>query len=401
MIRKIVSKVFQNRKIGKHFEKKGDYNRAYEEYRKKNNYKKAAQMLDKMGKCNEAAVLYIDNNDIDLARRAIEKCFKLDRKWETFKVNGNNTLTIEDWLKENKQTQRFVRYVHNTKRLNKKRIPLIIDLAVKLEKVKEFKHAAQLYNRAFSQVNENIPGKKYTSHEDWLLKASECYSKIGKYEEAAECVYELLTTQVEIGENLKPGPSPNPYREYNDILKKVRDMKFLPALLQKLGDFDHFIIAYDLIKLNEIPLSKDVCLKYFGKVITKNLSDEERELRNKKMSYCLNQYIIYHRNRKEYSLAAEIALFNSQKKIASELYKLAAEDGSKGKKEDTKEIILKKNAEHKIKAELSCPHCSEKVYEEWDICPNCENTLMLNICTCGEKIMPHWTSCPACGKKLG
>jgi hypothetical protein len=109
----------------------------------------------------------------------------------------------------------------------------------------------------------------------------------------------------------------------------------------------------------------------------------------------LNQYVIYYRNKKEYIKAAEIALINSQKKNAAELYKLAEQEkkGAEGK-----QLIYKSE---KVRNIIKCPHCNEEVKPEWAICPNCENSLSLNICECGEQIKPHWKICPSCRQKLG
>lgn len=388
-----------------HYEKSGELNKAYKEYLKKNNFKKAANMLEKMNDWHRAANIYIEKNEIDLARRAIENCFKRGKNWESFEPSAGKSKAIEDWLKENKQTQRFVRYIHNTKRLDPKGIPLIIKLADKLVIIKEFKHAAQLYNNGFFLINNNISQKKMIKNEEWLMSAAECYSKIGKYEEAAICMKDLVVTEVEIGEDISNKYKSNPYRNYKMILEKTRQLNFLSELLEHLGDFDPFNIAYDLIKMNEFELSKRHFFKYFGRIVKKNLTDQEREIRNKKIIYCLNQYMIYHRARKEYILAAEMAQLNSQKKISADLYKLANlsnqnrdSKGSDLKKVKIEPISAMNNSNHH--ENLSCPHCGEKVEPEWDTCPNCKNSLMLNICSCGEKIQPHWKVCPACGKNL-
>jgi len=195
------------------------------------------------------------------------------------------------------------------------------------------------------------------------------------------------------------------------MLEKAREYKTLPELLDLLEDFDPFNVSYNLLKMNEVELSKAHFFKYFGRVVKKNLTEQEREVRNEKISYCLNQYIIYHRERKEYLMAAEIALLNSQKKIASDLYRLASAAHEVGKQEEISLKNIKMQSEKskqkpdekkpKPEVELKCHHCGEKVEVGWDLCPNCENALMFDMCHCGEKIQPHWKVCPACGKHLG
>jgi len=396
--------------LGEHYEKKGDLNKAYKEYLKQDNYKKAAQVLEKMNDWHTAANIYIEKNEVDLARRAIEACFNKGKGWESFEPANREKTTIEKWLKENNQTQRFVRYVHNTKRLNQNGIPLIIILADKLKAIEEYKNAAQLYNNGYYLVNKNLTNKKLVRHEEWLLSAADCYSKIGKYDEAAKCMKELIITEVEIGTEFSDGYKVNPYRNYKVMLEKARKFNALPELLDLLGDFDPFNISYNLLKMNEMELSKDHFFKYFGRVVKKNLTEQEREVRNEKISYCLNQYIIYHRERKEYMLAAEIALLNSQKKIASELYKLASAEKQTVPSEpiSLKNIHMnpeenKSNPEKKVfepEVKLKCHHCGENVESDWEYCPNCENSLMFNMCPCGEKIQSHWKVCPACGKQI-
>ncbi|MEN8223184.1 MAG: zinc ribbon domain-containing protein [Acidobacteriota bacterium] len=400
--------------LAEHYEKKGDLNKAYKEYTKQNNYKKAAKVLEKMKDWHSAANIYIEKNEVDLARRAIESCFNKGKAWESFELSNGKKVTIEEWLKDNNQTQRFTRYVHNTKRLNQSGIPMIIILADKLKNIEEYKNAAQLYNNAYFLVNKNVTSKKLIRHEEWLLSAAECYSKIGKYDESAECMKELIVTEVEIGTEFSGGYKVNPYRNYKVMLEKAREFKALPELLDLLEDFDPFNISYNLLKMNEVELSKAHFFKYFGRVVKKNLTEQEREVRNEKISYCLNQYIIYHRERKEYLLAAEIALLNSQKKIASELYQLAsaAKQVASNEEINLKNIQMKeeKKVQEKIpekadvktepEVELKCHHCGEKVEREWEYCPNCENSLMFNMCSCGEKIQSHWKVCPACGKHI-
>lgn len=410
VLEKLKSLMLAGNDLAEHYEKKGDLNKAYKEYTKQNNYKKAGKVLEKMNDWHTAANIYIEKNEVDLARRAIESCFNKGKAWESFETETKGKVTIEQWLQDNNQTQRFVRYVHNTKRLNQSGTPLIIVLADKLKNIEEYKNAAQLYNNAYFLVNKNILSKKLIRHEEWLLSAAECYSKIGKYDEAAECMKELIVTEVEIGSEFSGGYKVNPYRNYKVMLEKAREYKALPELLDLLEDFDPFNVSYNLLKMNEIELSKGHFFKYFGRVVKKNLTEQEREVRNEKISYCLNQYIIYHRERKEYLLAAEIALLNSQKKIASELYQLAKAAKQVAKNEEINLRSIQMNAEKKTQStaeakpepevELKCHHCGEAVEVEWEYCPNCENSLMFNMCTCGEKIQSHWKVCPACGKSL-
>jgi len=415
VLKKLRALMLSGNDLADHFEKKGDLNKAYKEYLKLDNYKKAAKVLEKMSDWHNAANIYIEHNEIDLARRAIENCFNRGKSWESFEPSNGNKLTIEEWLKDHNQTQRFVRYVHNTKKLSPNGIPLIIVLAKKLEKIEEYKNAAQLFNNGYFLVNKNVTSKKLIRHEEWLLKAAECYSKIGRYDESGECLKKLLVTEVEIGTEFSEGYKENPYRNYKMMLEKAREYKSLPELLELIEDFDPFNISYFLLKMSEIELSKGHFFKYFGSVVKKNLTEQERDVRNEKISYCLNQYIVYHRERKEYLMAAEIALLNSQKKIASDLYKLATAANEIGKKEEIslKNIRMKyekgktnpnppekAHGESVLDVELKCHHCNEKVEKNWDFCPNCEKTLMFNMCTCGEKIQSHWKVCPACGKSI-
>ena len=96
-----------------------------------------------------------------------------------------------------------------------------------------------------------------------------------------------------------------------------------------MEDFDPFNISYDLLKIEEPELSMRLFFKYYGRILEKKCSEKELELRNKKIQYCLNQYIVYYRKRKEYSKAAEIALLDSQKEIAADLFKKAKQEKKK------------------------------------------------------------------------
>lgn len=407
MINKIKSIFLTELRLAQHYEKSGELNKAYKEYEKLKNYKKAGKILEKMGSWHKAANIYIENNEIDLARRAIDSCFKKGKLWESFEINNGRTINIETWLVENKQTRRFVRYVHNVKILNQKGTPIIISLADKLKTVKEYKNAAQLYNKGFYLVNKDIKSKKSIKNETWLLNASECYSKIGLYTEAAACMKELMVTEVEIGTDISKNYRYNPYRNYTINLEKARKLNILPELVSILEAFDPFNISYDLLRMNEVELSMQHFFKYFARIIKKDLTEKEIEIRNEKISYCFNQYIMYHRERKEYLKAAKIALLNSQKKMAADLYKLAMESKEKPlEKEKITEKDIKMKIDYEAKKRkrevkiLKCDVCGENVEEGWDICPSCENSLVLNMCDCGVKIKPYWQVCPECGRKL-
>jgi hypothetical protein len=223
-----------------------------------------------------------------------------------------------------------------------------------------------------------------------------------------------METEVQIGSGMSKNYKYNPYRNYTYHLEFARRLKFLPQLVEILEDFDPFNIAYDLLHMKEIPLSVDLFFKYYGKLVKKDLTEKEIEIRNEKVSYCLNQYVIYFRERKNFKRAAKIALLNDQKKIAADLYKLAEE--TKQEDDDTAsydvtdlrsdDVSISKTAADELRpnrvkeAASHCPHCNSKVQPDWDVCPNCGNVLTLNMCDCGEQIKPHWNRCPSCGKEL-
>lgn len=376
------------------YEKRGQLTDAYQEYLRTGNIAKAGEILERTGKWNDAACLFIQNNETDLARRAIEKCFKSGKLWEIYQLEDNKSITIEDWLKKNNQTRRFIRYVQEVETFTPTGTPLIIVLADRLKKADEYKNAAELYKRGFYLVNQ---GKSSQSikNEIWLKHATECYAKAKMYIQAAECLKSLMLTEVQIGTDLSKDYRYNPYRNYTYHLQTAKDLNFLKEFIDSLEDFDPFNIAYDLIKINETELSLQLFFKYYGRIAKKYLSEEETEIRNEKVSYCLNQYVIYYRNKKEYIKAAEIALINSQKKNAAELYKLAEQE-KKGPED--KQLIYKSE---KVRNIIKCPHCGEEVKPKWAICPNCENNLSLNTCECGEQVKPHWKICPSCRRKLG
>ncbi|UCH96374.1 MAG: zinc ribbon domain-containing protein [Candidatus Aminicenantes bacterium] len=409
MIKKIKKLLLTGNKLAEYYENNEEFYEAYKEYLKLGDHIKAGKILEKNEMWHEAANLYIQKKEIDLARRAIENCFNKDESWEMFEVDNENTISIEDWLKQNRQVRRFVRYVKHVETLNEKNIPLIVILANKLKQILEYKSAAELYNEGFELVNRKKDVKTITN-EVWLRYAAECYSKAELYAEAAQCMKELTLTEVRIGDSL-PETAANPYRNYIPNLKLAKEWNFLPQLVEILGDFDPFNISYDLLKIGEPRLSLKLFFKFYGKVATKNYSDREREIRNKKIQYCLNQYIIYYREKKEYEKAAEIALMDSQKEIAAELYQKAIEEKEKAKAASTLDVedmeTIEEPKERKKEGTIipgleiyKCPTCGEIVEPDWEICPGCGNVLDLGMCKCGQKIKPHWKRCPACQRIL-
>jgi hypothetical protein len=416
MLRKLKSLFYDSKKLALFYERKGKYDKAYKEYLNVGNYKKAGGILEKIGRWHEAANIYIKNKEIDLARRAIENCFRKNRHWEKFEIDKKEgkLVTIEEWLKENNQTRRFVRYVQNVDVINDNGVPLIVVLADKLRAIEEFKSAAELYRLGFFLINKNIKNKKLIKNEIWLRYATECYSKVHMYTEAAVCMKDLMMIEVEIGSDISKNIKYNPYRNYTFNLKQARDLNFLPKLIEILEDFDPFNISYDLLKMGESKLSMDLFFKYYAKIARKDLSEKELEIRNEKMSYCLNQYVIYHREKGEYLKAAQIALMNSQKKIAADLFKLAKESQiaqREAKKipeepEDEKDQVemdedVRSPDSRRSISITKCSVCGEVVEPDWENCPSCKNVLSLNLCPCGEKIKSHWKICPSCGRDLG
>ncbi len=395
--------------LAESYENDGEFEEAYKEYYKIGDYIKAGKILEKTEKWHEAANLYIQTNQVDQARRAIENCFRRDESWEMYELENGGKISIEDWLKKNHQVRRFARYIRYVEILNNQKIPLIVVLANKFKKVLEHKAAADLYKRGFDLINKE-KGSKKIQNEVWLKYAAECYSKAKLYPEAAQCMKELIVTEVNIGDAL-PTNGINPYRQYTHNLELAKEWNFLPILLEILEDFDPFNFAYDLLKMGEPELSMQVFFKYFGKVIKRDYSDKEIEIRNKRIQYCFNQYIIYYRDRKEYRKAAEIALLDSQKEIAAELFKKAEQEKEKSKAapavdveemetiEEPEENQKQDKAIHK-KEVLKCPTCGEIVEDDWEVCPSCDNTLSLGMCVCGQKIKSHWKRCPACQREL-
>lgn len=397
-------------KLAESYENDGEFDEAYKEYYKIGDFIKAGKILEKTEKWHEAANLYIQTKQIDLARRAIENCFKRDESWEMYELGNEGKISIEDWLKKNHQVRRFARYVRYVEVLNNQKIPIIVVLANKFKKVVEYKAAADLYKRGFDLTNKE-KGSKKIQNEVWLKNAAECYSKAKLYPDAAQCMKELIVTEVSIGDAL-PTNGINPYRQYTHNLELAKEWHFLPQLLEILEDFDPFNFAYDLLKMGEPELSMQVFFKYFGKVIRRDYSDKEIEIRNKRIQYCFNQYIIYYRDRKQYRKAAEIALLDSQKEIAAELFKKAEQEKEKSKTAppvDVEEMETIEEPEEKQKKEekiipkkevIKCPTCGEIVEADWEVCPSCDNTLILGMCVCGQKIKSHWKRCPVCQREL-
>ena len=411
MIKKIKKLLLKGGKLAAFFEENDDLYEAYKEYLKLGDYASAGRVLAKSQLWHDAANLYIQNNDVDRARRAIEECFKRNEKWQKFELGNGNTISIEDWLKQKQQVRRFVRYIKHVDTLNEKGIPVIVLLAYKLKQIVECKSAAELYKKGFELLNKD-KDQKAIKNEVWLRYAAECFSRERLYPEAAECMKELIITEVRIGEALVESGL-NPYRNYIHNLKIARQWNFLPQLMDIMADFDPFNFSYDLLKIGEIEASMDVFFKYFARITRKDFSDEEREVRNKRVQYCFNQYIIYHRERKEYRKAAEIALLNSQKQIASDLFKKAQEEESKSLAASALEIeemeTLEESSEEKKEEKtipkpqkeiLKCPTCGETVEENWEVCPTCDTVLDLEMCVCGAKIKPHWKRCPECQRIL-
>jgi len=413
MIKKIKKLLLKGVELAKFLEGNEEFYEAYREYLKLGDYVNAGRVLEKSGLWHEAANLYIQKNEIDRARRAIEECLKTNEKWEQFELDNGRTISIEDWLKQRGQIRRFVRYVRHVETMDDKGIPVIVQLANKFKQIAEYKSAAELYKKGFELANRD-KDKKTIKNEVWLRYAAECFSKEELYPEAAQCMKELIMIEVSIGAALVQSGL-NPYRNYMHNLKVARQLNILPQLLEIMADFDPFNFAYDLLKIGEIEASMDVFFKYFAKVTTKNFNDEERELRIKRVQYCFNQYIIYYRDRKEYKKAAEIALLNSQKEIAADLFKKAREEESKPMVVPSLEVeemeIIEEPTEADEKEEkklipvpheeiLKCPTCGERVEENWEVCPSCDTVLDLEMCVCGAKIKPHWKRCPECQRIL-
>lgn len=405
MLNKIKELVLSGEKLARYYEEKSAFESAYKEYLKLGNFLKAGEMLGNMGKWHEAANLYISHNETDRARRAIDNCFRMGLSWETFELENGRTIPIELWLKQKRQVQRFVRYIKYVETRDKRGAPLVVVLAEKLKQTLEFKGAAELYRTGFHLVNKNKDAKSIVN-EVWLRYATECLARANMYMEAAECMKELIITEVNIGDALSAAGY-NPYRDYTHNLKTAREFNFLPQLVNALADFDPFNITYDLWKIQEPDLSIELFFKYYGRILDKHVSDQEREVRNKKIQYCLNQFVIYYSKKGEFKRAAEIALLNSQKEIAADLFK-KAEQWEKKAKENLKQpsrfvVENVKDMEEKISHQhgpVKCPHCGDFVDLDSEVCPGCHNVLELRLCVCGEKIKSHWDRCPACQRVI-
>lgn len=412
MIKKVKKFLLKGVKLAEYYEENGEFDEAYNEYLKIGHQKRAGAILEKTEKWHQAANLYITHNEIDLARRAIDHCFRRNDAWEVFEPDNGQAILIENWLKRKRQVRRFVRYVKYVETLDKRGIPLIISLANKLKQVLEYKSAGELYRHGFELVNKKNDFKNI-KNETWIKYAAECYSRAKLYNEAAECMKNLIITEVKIGDALSQYDR-NPYRDYTPNLKTARDLHVLELLIKLLDDFDPFNISYDLWKIGEPELSIGLFFKYYGRILREDKSDKEMEVRNKKIQYCLNQYVIYYSQKKDYAKAAEIALLNSQKEIAADLFKKAEELKEMARKasdlvvEDVKTEAPKGSKEGVIVSgigensmTLKCSTCGEFVAPDWEICPSCGNTLDLQLCVCGQKVKPQWEKCPACQRILG
>ncbi len=410
MLKKIKKLFLHGPELAKYYEDNGDFYDAYKEYLKLGNYLKAGEIMEKSELWHDAAKLYISKNEIDRARKAIEKCFKQGDSWETFKLQSGRTISIEDWLKKTYQTLRFVADVKFVEILDDKGTPLIIALADKLKKVLEYKGAAELYQKAFELVNKG-KDKRKIKNEIWLKYAAECYSAVKLYDEAAECLKELTILEIHIWEEFSKSDA-NPYRNYIHNLKIAKNLNILEKLLEILGSFDPFNLSYDLLKIGEPELSIKLFFKFYGKILDKNWSDKEIVLRNKRIQYCLNQYVIFYSKKGLYAKAAEIALLNNQKEIAADLFKKAKQEQQKKETAAAAKLVVEEvkteeeRKEQKIKIPMpetdtvKCPKCGEIVSPDWEICPSCDEVLELDVCSCGQKIKPHWVRCPNCQKTL-
>ena len=287
----------------------------------------------------------------------------------------------------------------------------MVILANKLRQALEFKGAADLYRTGFQLVNRDKETRSIIN-EVWLKYATECLANAKLYSDAAECMKELTITEVKIGDAIAMSGQ-NPYRDYSPNLKTARELNFLPQLIQILGDFDPFNLSYDLLKIQEPELSIELFFKFYGKILDKHVSNQEREARNKKIQYCLNQYVIYYSRQGEYKRAAEIALLNSQKEIAADLFKKAEMEEertvkginkpSESMSEYSKFTRISEFPVEKVppgEEMTKCPHCGEFVDLDWEVCPGCHNVLELQMCVCGQKLKSHWKRCPACQRTI-
>ncbi len=416
MLKKIKELVLSGAKLARYYEEQGAFENAYKEYLNIGDFVKAGEMLEKMEKWREAANLYIKHNQIDRARKSIDYCFRScdTGSWQTYEAENNKPIAIEAWLKQKRQVQRFVRYVKFVEKIDDKGIPRVIHLADKLKQAMEFKGAADLYKAGFNLVNKEKETKSITN-EMWLNHAVECMSRAKFYAEAAEIMKELILTEVNIGEAVSV-KGYNPYRDYTHNLKNARGLNILPQLIKVMGDFDPFNLSYDLIKIGETELSKELLFRYYGKILQKNVSDEEMIVRNKKIQYCLNQYVVFYSQKGEFKKAAEIALLNSQKELAANLYAKAeqeVEEVTSGTEDDLPDfeeeedseiievLIEETKSQHLPNKEIfKCTTCGKWIEETYRVCPHCGNVLYLDLCVCGEKLKPHLEKCPACQRKI-
>jgi len=401
MIKKLKEVFLQGEKLAQFYEKKGDAEKAFNEYLKLENYLKAGEMMQQMGKWHEAAGLFILANDVTRARQALEICFKKNKNWEVFPLLNGKSINIEDWLKRKGQTRRFVRYVKDVTLLNGAGVPILVQLAERLKNVFEFKSAAELYERAFYILNGEGRVKGMVKNEVLLKYAAENFARAHLPKEAAGCLKELIIVEVEIGEKFLRESKTNPYKDYSPHLRWAGQMGFLDQLIELFGDYDPFRIAYDLLKIGAFQLSIDLFFKYYGKVSDKVFSESESKRRNEKIAYCLNQYVIYYSEKMDYQRAADIAIMNSQKEMAKELLRKAKEQ--KGKHRNPKAVDIG-TTDPALTREKSnkpvCRDCGEELDPQWGICPGCGKLLHGVLCACGKRIKSHWVKCPHCLRAL-
>ncbi|MCP5102929.1 MAG: zinc ribbon domain-containing protein [bacterium] len=390
-MKKLKELLLSGAKLAAYYEENSRFEPAYNEYLKINNHIKAGEMLQKTGKWHDAAALYVKNNETELARKAMDNCFRLEECWGIFELDNGNEISIETWLKQKHQTQQFVRSIKYVEILDEEGIPRVVHLANKLKQVMEYKSAADLYRNGFQLVNKEKEAKSI-SNEKWLRNAAECLSKAKLYSDAAECMKELIITEVKIGEAVSKSGH-NPYREYTHNLKAAKELNVLPRLIEILEDFDPFNLSYDLLRISEPELSMDMFFRYYGKLLKKKCSDQEMDERNKRVQYCLNQYVVYYSRKGQYKRAAEVALLNSQKEIAADLFKKAAREEENQKSNATGEPLTEVET-------VRCPTCGEFVQPDWETCPGCKNVLYLNMCACGQKLKSTWAKCPACQRAV-
>jgi tetratricopeptide (TPR) repeat protein len=408
MLKKLKKLLLTGPELARYYEEIGEFDNAVNEYLKLDDHKKAGEILEKQKRWHEAANLYISKNNTDSARKAVEQCFRQNNAWEIFEPQEGKTISIEDWLKKTRQTRRFVTYIRYVETLNHQEIPITVVLANKLKQVSEFKSAGELYRIGFDLVNK---GKEVKSikNEEWIGIAAECFAKAGLYDEAAECLKHLTITEVNIGEEISKGEV-NPYRNFTHNLTSAKQLNILDKLVDILGEFDPFNIAYDLLKMGEFTLSIKVFFQFYGKVLKRKYNETEIERRNQRIQYCLNQYVIFYSRKGLYERAGEIALMNSQKEIAADLFKKAKQekeaagaptnDMVKKIKAAEKTVVPKEEKPPPETLTSKCSTCGEPVGYDWEVCPNCDQVLELYMCSCGQKLKRHWKRCPNCQKVI-